>query len=280
MNDVIIKKLHKAYINNNDKLFSLIQKKYAPSSLIKFCSGIYNEKGDNYYLDSLKNKELWLSSPKGFNDPFDALYNIDCTELARKSFDDLVFKKFKHKKPKYINNVEKEKLITYWATRYSHTFEHIKNNSYMTCFSEKSNLISDSMWGYYANCHKGFCLEYDFALLSRYLIMPILYTNKYKVLNVAKKNVREFSLGITFNKTTEWQHEKEWRISASSMIDTRHLPGVYIQLDDPIAIYLGCLASQKLRNDIIDLCKKRKINLYEMYIIPNTFKMNYRVINL
>ena len=227
MKNAIIKKVHKAYIKGDDKRFRAIQSRYAPNSLIKFCNGKYDEKGNNVYLDSLINGKLWLSLPFAFNDPFDALHNIDCEELARKSFDDLVFKEFKYKKPKYINRTEKEKLITSWTNRYKDTFSHIKNNTYMTCFSEKTNLISDSMWGYYANNHKGFCVEYDFATLSKYSIMPVLYTKKYSILNVARKNTREFSIGITFNKAIEWNHEKEWRIISSSMVDTKEQPGVY-----------------------------------------------------
>lgn len=280
MKNAIIKKIHKAYIKGDNKRLIAIQSRYAPNSLIKFCNGKYDEKGNNDYLNSLRNGELWLSSPAAFNDPFDSLHHIGCEELAKKIFDDLVFKEFKYKKPKYINYKEKEKLIISWTNRYKNTFEHIKNNTYMTCFSEKTSLISDSMWSYYANCHKGFCVEYDFATLSKCSIMPVLYTKKYRMLNAVTNNVREFSCGITFNKAIEWKHEKEWRIVSSSMIDTKEQLGMYIPIDKPTAIYLGCLTSEQLRNDMIDICKMRRMNLYEMYLMPNTFKMNYRQISI
>lgn len=279
MKDVIIKKIHKAYINNDQKTLELMRKKYAPTSLIKFYNGKYDKKGSNNYLNLLRNSELWLSSTECFNDPFDSLYNIDCEELARKTFDDFLFEEFKHR-PKHINNKEKENLIIKWTNRYNNTFENIKNNSYMTCFAEKSNLISDSMWGYYANSHKGFCVEYDFVPMLRYKILPVLYTKKHCILNSITKNSREFALGITFNKAIEWKHEKEWRICYTTMIDTKEQPGIYIPFEKPLAIYLGCLSSERLRKDIIDICKTQKIKLYEMCLMPNRFEMNYRPINL
>ncbi|WP_349393654.1 DUF2971 domain-containing protein, partial [Clostridium perfringens] len=50
-------------------------------------------------------------------------------------------------------------------------------NSLLICsFSEcKDNIL---MWSHYSNCHKGFCIEYDFSKLikSRALVLPVIYS--------------------------------------------------------------------------------------------------------
>ena len=73
------KRLHKYYIKKDYKSLDQLLSKVAPQTLIKFCSGKYEDKEEtnNVYLNSLIKSELWLSSPSTFNDPFDAFYNLD-----------------------------------------------------------------------------------------------------------------------------------------------------------------------------------------------------------
>lgn len=268
------KRLHKYYIKKDYKSLDQLLSKVAPQTLIKFCSGKYEDKEEtnNVYLNSLIKSELWLSSPSTFNDPFDAFYNLDYETHAKQSFNYIAKVHYGRKIPKIANQTALRELLNKFESITRNSFTNILQCSYVACFAEKDNLSSCRMWGYYANCHKGFCVEYDFNALSKLKILPILYTDMYTILNGAGSNVRELSLKLFYNKSKEWEYEKEWRVVASEPIATNQIGRTTI-IDKPKAIYLGCLASKKLINDVSKICVEQEIELYQMQMIKNSFAL-------
>ena len=77
MEDKIVQEFHNAYINADQKGLDRLWEEETPKSLIKFYSGKYEPNGSNYFLDSISNNTLWLSSPSFFNDPFDCMINVN-----------------------------------------------------------------------------------------------------------------------------------------------------------------------------------------------------------
>jgi Protein of unknown function (DUF2971) len=70
------------------------------------------------------------------------------------------------------------------------------------------------MWGHYADCHRGFCIRFEFAsdpTLSQ-LIFPIKYADAYSDENTASASPREKALHNTLAKSAKWSYEREWRI--------------------------------------------------------------------
>lgn len=106
----------------------------------------------------------------------------------------------------------------------------------ISCFSE----IYDSilMWSYYANSHKGICIEFDLSLLDQKAELT------QKILNAISKVhyspvradlqysvIRPSELNFLMSKADVWGHEHEWRLICEN--DTEYLPfdcisGVYI----------------------------------------------------
>lgn len=88
MNQENREKLHKALIENDLNLFKKLMKEEIEEDnkefhLIKFMSAEYKDNGDNDYLSTLENDELWVSSPLNFNDPFDCVLNINyCNQIC------------------------------------------------------------------------------------------------------------------------------------------------------------------------------------------------------
>ena len=79
---------HNAYINGAKKELDRLWEKEAPTTVIKFYPARYEvdseQKERNYFLEHLRDKSLWLSSPSLFNDPFDSIINFDYYNEAAK----------------------------------------------------------------------------------------------------------------------------------------------------------------------------------------------------
>lgn len=188
-----------------------------PASVIKFYSN------NDYNLEALKEQKIWFSSPNYFNDPFDCAINAD--------YDEVSYSIFKKKCSKILTNDAIEELLNMDEVKPALSFlmskdiEKYKNNVkslidtvFVSCFSEPSNLTSLRMWGYYANSHKGFCLEYamrDFYNISNIReLLPVFYSNNFSLHTKfkSKRDFRKCKLSLFFTKALEWDYEKEWRL--------------------------------------------------------------------
>lgn len=147
----------------------------------------------------------------------------------------------------------------------------IKNNSreiYSICsFSSVNN--SNLMWGYYADGHKGCCIEYNFKELGSEaldvaLMFPVLYTednrvylNKYEIDKGVDGSLAMFAATL---KNKEWEHEKEWR---RLYLGTES--GKLQKMPKPTAVYMGERINQENRARLIELCKERGIKLFQTH---------------
>ena len=145
----------------------------------------------------------------------------------------------------------------------------IKNNSretYSICsFSSVNN--SNLMWGYYADGHKGCCIEYNFKelrsdALDVALMFPVLYTednrvylNKYEIDKGVDGSLAMFAATL---KNKEWEHEKEWR---RLYLGTES--GKLQKMPKPTAVYMGERINQENRAKLVELCKEREIKLFQ-----------------
>lgn len=276
-----IKKFHNAYINEDETELDRLWKQVAPKSLVKFFPASYLSDGDNYSLKCINDKTLWLSSPKRFNDPLDCVMNIDYYKEGR----DLSYKFL----ASVIGAVQAEKIINsdYTKTALLETeksmrlnFLQLRNKMeqsvYASCFSENENIYSLTMWSHYANNHTGFCAEYDFATVNNAVefgCIPILYTNDYSY-NMHSTSVNENVKNIlffVFTKALEWQSEREWRVAQINY--NLCCDGYNINFSSPKQIYLGCRASDRLKNDIVKICETSNIPLFQMKLKPGTFTL-------
>ena len=293
MNSKFREEFHVAFINNDlslvDKMISDI-----PLSVIKFFNGSYN--GDeNIYLDAVKNNSLWVSSPKLFNDPFDCVINIDFEYEAYQAFleklhyffdeesADIILKKFKEDKAGYDGF---RKFIAY---DYRMKAKRFTDFTYVSCFSEPCNLKSLRMWGHYANSHRGFCLEYStYEIFENektiyepgYIeFLPVCYSNDYSVYKGSRNdhNAKAFLSSMAYVKSREWEYENEWRLA---VFDKKHigLSGFLIPFLSPIRAYLGCKIDERLKEDLLSICKPMDISVYQAYMKPNSYNIGYKKI--
>lgn len=106
----------------------------------------------------------------------------------------------------------------------------------MSCFSE----IHDSMlmWSYYADSHKGICIEYDLSKLpensTNQLVIDSLTKVQYSPnrIDCLSGDAEENIVKILTSKSDVWSHEQEWRIVCETDKD-------WLPFDCISGVYLG-----------------------------------------
>lgn len=252
------------YEFNIDRILRMAKEILPSMKLYKYRSGDYNSDNTNYDLQNLKEGKIRVTNPGNLNDPFEC--NAICSDIVDsldKKLDE--FKDFfefkKINKEDYIEKAHDELMKSY--------NEKLLSNLLICSFSESNDNIL--MWSHYSNCHKGFCIEYDFSQLIklRALIFPVIYSKTLPdIVDMSLKNKKKYS--SIYTKSLDWKYEKEWRfilIGASE--------GENLRINKPKAIYLGCNIDKRLEEDLIKICKDKEINCYKAKKDSYEYKLNF-----
>lgn len=288
MNNKQRKEFYDFYMSDDITNINKIIKSF-PSSLIKFCNGSYIN-DQNYYLDALRKQKLWFSSPRYFNDPFDCVANINFEDVLYNNLQKTFYQICEENLADKLINLEefigyRDWIIKRKSKIYAENIQKLIDSMFICCFSEPYNLASLRMWGHYANSHKGFCLEYDTKdickMFNSFEIMPILYNNEYSF-TIPKDNkydIRKFQMELIYTKAYEWNYEKEWRLCIYNT-DKMGVSGFLSPFTVPKSAFLGCKIENRLKKDLLEICFQMKITPYEVYMTPNTYKLNCRKIDM
>lgn len=125
---------------------------------------------DNLYKFSNFESEFWealmfkgqifMARAGEFNDPFDCLVYLDIDKLFSSTN---FINQIKSTSPALLlNNIDFKKLDK--ARYQERIMQDYQQDIRLTCFSEDWKSIL--MWSHYANCHKGFCIEYSMNKIS------------------------------------------------------------------------------------------------------------------
>ena len=285
MEEKTVQEFHNAYIKADKNSLDRLWNEAAPRSLVKFYSGKYETNGTNYLLDSISNNTVWLSSPRFFNDPFDCVINIDYNLEAEKISQRILKNRFGEDVAQCLLSYDGSaevlsQIAEYLKKQNEGRLLYLENSIYVTCFSEKDNLKSLRMWAHYANNHSGVCVEYDFNTVnsvSPFACIPVKYTDTYEYL----LNTNDISEDVAnymkfFTKAKEWEHEKEWRVAEKNEI--LNIKGYSVSISLPVAVYLGCKVSPKLKKDVISMCNGKNIPIYQMKMNSGTFQLRYDLV--
>lgn len=140
----------------------------------------------------LESHSFYMSDPTKCNDPFECMYN------AKGSF------------PHELSPYE-----LYWLNT-KHVFPRLQQFG-IQCFSTLNDSIL--MWAYYAESHKGICIEFapQADLTSFAGLYNMHYNNRFGKI----KRDRDFYdvLDVLTTKSKVWSHEKEVRLIKDGMAD-------------------------------------------------------------
>lgn len=244
-----------------EALYSVIRL-YMPDTLYKFYSLNNNRKLNKQKFRTLRNKQIFMSQIKDFNDPFDGkAFFYDSMQLTN-------IKRLEH-----VNG----KIIGDFTTFHRGTALTENDTSCMP------------MWAHYANNHQGFCVAYDMKNPENTVLagctFPVQYTDerlditsymkKYakmisaeidKQMGVGNKQIGIDDISLIYMqlylcnvKHSTWSYEREFRCTTGAQ--SKGMP--YIDAV-PKAIYIGMNCREQNRKKLIEIARSLSIPVYQM----------------
>ena len=172
-----------------------------------------------YAKKEIEQKQIFMNVPSKFDDLFDSNFVVDIKspddDLAPR-FHALYVSKYMEEN---LHGISSEGGTNGWDAYFKCINKDIDNIIRVSSLSEDYKNIP--LWYYYANEHKGICIEYSLKEIVNNLreneyIMPVVYTDNYFKYNPATAYTPEKTkMSVQANvlvKHDSWAFEKEWRI--------------------------------------------------------------------
>ncbi|MGC1648146.1 MAG: DUF2971 domain-containing protein [Candidatus Sulfotelmatobacter sp.] len=144
------------------------------------------------------------------------------------------------------------------------------------------------MWSHYADQHRGFCIEYDTDSLPPEnlfvrMLYPVIYSEKLfdgttyylaAMRNRATFNIL-FPVLAALYKSPEWSYEKEWRLVIPANLVREESPW---RVPTPKHIYLGSRMPDREKGQIVEICRKKGVDIHQIYLADDSFLLGSRSI--
>lgn len=193
-----------------------------PKSLFKFYSN------SQYNLEAFLENYIYVSHPYQFNDLMDTRpYAFDVRKMDKMEFDKLKQDSI-DENPEILNHYPFNWEGNYDLKAFDKLREFIFDSYFsfagLASFADKGR-FNELMWSHYAK-ESGFMIEFDTQKLINSIktnnsIFDGLILGKVKyrspIVGVDKyKSFRQINKAISYQKSKEWEYEREWRIIALS----------------------------------------------------------------
>lgn len=211
-------------------------------------------------IKTLLANQIFISSKDKLNDPCEALFNDDDLQNHIILADRV-----------HIPHKSATQLYIEWINEVRESFG---------VYSMSFDVNNELLWSYYANEHKGFCIEYELELL-RELPIPDSYANviqmnyQDELPNLHFKfsdNIHEVVYIMHGYKSKRWKHEREIRIISDKLglvdIKERAVTGIYFGLRMPES------DKELIKNSL----KGRDFKYYQMKLKPNSYLLEVELI--
>ena len=284
-----IKEIFRLAKENKGEKVDELKKTILPPSLYKY------RRLDDYTIESLYRKSIWLSNYKELNDPFESLMKYDLekhlieyfletdfeSDFSRNygvslSEEDLkLIRNSREPYNVYYDLCEQKSLPTFKKPTKSQLrenivklFEKYREYSYLGCFSE----INDSllMWSHYADNGKGICVEYCLNNIDISYLFPVFYS--YEMYEFSIKDLHTLVRNLI--KAKDWEYEQEWRIVylTDKMKQNNH----YVKIPTPTRIFLGPRFDENASGSIDALAKiagDLKVPIFKTQLSSKEYKI-------
>ncbi len=217
-------------------------------------------------LRSLVKSQIYMAPIQSLNDPFEAKIIIDGETFEIGKILSLLFS---YKNDTKIKEAEKN---------FSNILKKfIETSLSWGIYSMSKSYNDELLWAYYADAHRGFCVEYDLEKLKEYNMekepaitveyndqMPIITT--LDIFNL-EKNEQLIQTKLVGTKSKRWEHEQEIRIVTGQTglydYDYRALK----------SIYFGYRSEEKFRKLTMRVLKGRGISYYLMQPKDDSYEL-------
>ncbi len=280
---------------------------------------LYKFKGPNKCaLDNLKMDTVWLNAPSNYNDPFECVVYTDIEKVKPffyKTNDKILnYKIFeKHQMPDDLEKAiikELDEVIGPFLLETKSEFNQDKMNNLDSIldksFKKIANIIvqkfnrsvqetmktcsfcehfdSILMWSHYADCHKGFCIEYDLNQwqkddIRRRLLYPVIYQNElfdftdYLIQSIGYKKFNNlYAIISCATKSDQWKYEKEWRMIFNVG------PGFNeddYRMNCQKRVILGCRMDEDYKKEVISICQANKLEICQAKVSLKKYELEF-----
>ncbi|PRC92123.1 DUF2971 domain-containing protein [Solimicrobium silvestre] len=197
-------------------------------------------KDDDRSWDALKNCKIYFSNRNGFNDLLDSRLELVTPTIPELELLDLqnritVFGQ-RSQFPQFVI----KKKVTLAGQKILDTYRQMVENlldSYQFyCLCAIGDSIA--MWSYYADDHKGFCIEFNTTVIRGDQVQYKIGQPKIKLIDHLKnQNDQEIGKAVwegLRTKELKWDHEEEYRLQPSNEMKKLHTK---VNADTSFAIY-------------------------------------------
>ena len=148
----------------------------------------------------------------------------------------------------------------------------------MSCFAEVNDSIL--MWSYYANSHKGVCIEFDLSKLdtteslNREILTSLTKVHYSPIRSDLQHTVQDQEeYHFLVSKAEVWSHEHEWRLICET--DEEYLP-----FDCVSRVFLGVNFDKKMKSysELEKLCRKSVIEIDQCRLSRDRFELEFETV--
>lgn len=179
---------------------------------------------------------------------------------------------------------------------YLQRFEDFLLKLKVSCFSS-SGWRNTLMWAHYANSFRGFCIEYDFNSVNKFIgfIKKVKYSKlrpnvtlkdlgiggiRLNVADESAKNTRIVKCDLDINKIFEylvtkdecWKYENEWRI----INITENNEPYFVEMPKIKSVTFGINMDPLCRQLLWDVCNEKGIQCFELILGKDNFSIDRR----
>lgn len=253
-----------------------------------------NWREDNHKNILLQN-QLFMASPKYFNDPFDCriptnYFLLDSFEKIQKyalSYitrnRDTLLKKNRDLENEFHTIV---KRCTSNLEKVQEDYEKIffgSQDKHYGVLSLSKRWDSLLMWSHYADNHTGYCVGFWESKLRESKSFgkggPVNYDpeNNYPIINpLIDENIMIRSFKETHNKAKEWGYEEEYRLVKLFYPEEPKKEDRTIKISDDFfaEINIGLMTPKDVADELIEIAKKKNIPVYQVKRIQFKFEVD------
>ncbi|AWL08070.1 hypothetical protein HME7025_00187 [Aquirufa nivalisilvae] len=240
--------------------------------------------------------ELYLASPKDFNDPFDCRIPVNFLLLKEEGKNQYIDEYIKKHKNTFLRDGRNEIEIKKFLQTRLHN-SNIEN--FHKEFEEKSFRMYDQrigilslsidwnnilMWSHYAREHSGYCIGfYEEKLRNSGLFDnggPVSYPSEeeYPIIHPLEdiKGEPETIFKNSHNKAKDWFYEKEYRLTKffHKEIPTLNCRQIHINSDYIAEVIIGLRTPEAHKAKIIKICKKKGIKVFQVKQVEFKFLLD------
>jgi len=232
--------------------------------------------------DIIVGNRLWAGSPLAFNDPFDCFPYVDLSASERERQQWVrryglrhFGAKPRHERRRIAKEIKRGLSIAFRKepaqadAGAQDAWRDVLANTGVVSLAECPDDML--MWGYYADSHHGYCLEFSTQEEPFMQAHRVRYAENRPVYRPFDPDRSELMERLLLQKATFWQHEREWRIARPKGVGVLEFPSKALT-----AIILGANVSFDEETALRQIAREREepIAIKRATLAAKTFSLS------